>query len=200
MPVNPSTPSPPKPARPKRTVDPRLQPALRAVILRYERPLISFSRRWVLNLATAQDIAQDTLLRLCQQPPETLQGLLSGEKSRLEGWLFVVARNLAIDVARRSGRAFPAGSALPARPAPGPTPAEAAAQLDLADRIIAMIDDLPPKQAEVIHLRFEQGLSYKAIADLTGLTSSYVGYLLHEGLKTLRQRAGSQTQQTRASA
>ncbi|NBC10768.1 MAG: sigma-70 family RNA polymerase sigma factor, partial [Planctomycetes bacterium] len=140
------------------------------------------------------------LLRLCQQPSDKLEALLGGDRSALEGWLFVVARNLAIDVARKSGRVLPAGHRLPQRPAAGPTPAAAAEKAELADRIIALIDDLPPKQAQVIHLRFEQGLSYKAIADLTGLTVSYVGYLLHEGLKTLRQRATAQSHQTRASA
>jgi len=195
------SPHPPRPPRKvARPVDPRLRPALRSVVQRYERPLISFARRWVLNLATAQDIAQDTLLRLCQQPTDKLEALLDGDRSALEGWLFVVARNLAIDVARKSGRTLPAGQSMPQRPAEGPGPAAAAEKAELADRIIALIDDLPPKQAQVIHLRFEQGLSYKAIADLTGLTVSYVGYLLHEGLKALRQRATAQSHQARASA
>ena len=182
------------------TVLPRHRAALRAVVQRYERPLISFARRWVLNLDTAQDIAQDTLLRLCQQPPEKLDELLLGtDRSALEGWLFVVARNLAIDIQRMSGRTVPTGVVSPALPAGTPGPAQAAEQGELADRIITLIAELPEKQAEVIRLRFEQGLSYKSIAALTGHTTSYVGYLLHEGLKTVRTRAGAQTH-TKASA
>lgn len=185
---------PENPSHPRfKPVEPRLRPALRAVVQRYERPLISYARRWVLNLATAQDVAQDTLLRLCQQPADQLESLLTGDKARLEGWLFVVARNLAIDISRKSGRSTPTTGAPPARPAAGPDPAEAAEKAELADRIIRLIDTLPPKQQAVMHLRFEQGLTYKAIAELTGLTISYVGYLLHEALKTLRDRAGTQT-------
>ncbi len=181
------------------TVHPRHRDAIRAVVQRYERPLVSFARRWVLNIATAQDIAQDTLLRLCQQPPEKLDELLEADRSAIEGWLFVVARNLAIDVQRKSGRTSPAGVISPALPAGTLTPAAAAEKAELADQIIQLIATLPEKQAEVIRLRFEQGLSYKSIASLTGLTVSYVGFLLHEGLKSVRAKAGAQAQ-PRASA
>jgi len=174
------------------TVQPRHRAPLRAVVQRYQRPLISFARRWVLNLATAQDIAQDTLLRLCQQPPDKLDGLLVGDRAALEGWLFVVARNRAIDAQRASGRTVARGVVSPNLPAGTLTPAQAAERGELADRIIALVAELPPKQAEVVRLRFEQGLSYKAISSLTGHTVSYVGFLLHEGLKTLRQKAGAQ--------
>lgn len=174
-------------------VDPRHRPAIRATVQRYERPLVGFVQQYVHNLDTAREVAQDTFLRLCQQAPDQLDQLLDPtDRSQLEGWLFVVARNAAIDAQRKLGRTLVVEAPAITIAAEGDSPADAAANAELADRIIAMIDTLPPKQAEVVRLRFQQGLSYKSIASLTGQTVSYVGYLLHEGLKGLRNRASAQ--------
>ena len=45
---------------------------------------------------------------------------------------------------------------------------------------------LSENQREVILLKFEQGLSYEEISEVTGLSSGNVGFLLHTGLKRLR--------------
>jgi RNA polymerase sigma-70 factor (ECF subfamily) len=46
---------------------------------------------------------------------------------------------------------------------------------------------LTPNQKEVIVLKFQQGLSYEEISQVTGLSSGNVGFLLHHGLKRLRE-------------
>ena len=45
---------------------------------------------------------------------------------------------------------------------------------------------LPVNQAEVLRLKFQNDLSYQEIADVTGLSASNVGFLIHTGLKRLR--------------
>ena len=52
----------------------------------------------------------------------------------------------------------------------------------------SLIDDLPDHQREVIRLKVHSGLSYREISELTGLSVSNVGYLLHTGLKSIRAR------------
>ena len=47
-------------------------------------------------------------------------------------------------------------------------------------------DALPPNQREVIRLKFQNDLSYREIAEVTQLTETNVGFLLHTGLKKLR--------------
>lgn len=66
---------------------------------------------------------------------------------------------------------------------------EAVAQEEQA-RALAELARLPATQQDVLVLRFQCGLSYKQIAEVTGLTVSYVGYLIHVGLKTLRDCLG----------
>jgi RNA polymerase sigma-70 factor (ECF subfamily) len=51
---------------------------------------------------------------------------------------------------------------------------------------------LPRNQQECIRLKFQSGLSYKQISDVTNLTATNVGFLIHTGLKTLRQRLAAE--------
>ena len=55
-------------------------------------------------------------------------------------------------------------------------------------QVLALIARLPGKQQEVVRLKFQGGLSYKEIADVTGESVSNVGFLIHVALKGLRDR------------
>ena len=45
---------------------------------------------------------------------------------------------------------------------------------------------IPPPQEEVIRLKFQEGLTYREISQVTGHSVSNVGYLIHTGLKAIR--------------
>jgi RNA polymerase sigma-70 factor (ECF subfamily) len=47
---------------------------------------------------------------------------------------------------------------------------------------------LHPQQQEVVRLKFTEGLKYREIADVLGLTTSHVGVLIHTALKQLRSQ------------
>lgn len=152
-------------------------------VARYQGPLIAYAAR-LLNgsVDRGRDVAQETFLRLCRQPREDVE-------DRLPEWLFAVCRNLAIDIRRKDGRM----TALPdtfERTDPAPRPAERLEQSESAAHILRLIDALPENQQDVIVLKFQHGLSYKEIAGVTRLSVSNVGFLIHTGLKTLRQRMG----------
>ena len=55
------------------------------------------------------------------------------------------------------------------------------------DRALAALSKLSENQQEVIRLRIEHGLNYQQISEITDLSVSNVGYLLHVGLKSLGQ-------------
>jgi RNA polymerase sigma-70 factor (ECF subfamily) len=52
------------------------------------------------------------------------------------------------------------------------------------------VERLPENQREVIRLKFQSDLSYKEIAEITNLSVSNVGFLLHTGIKRLRFMMG----------
>lgn len=69
-----------------------------------------------------------------------------------------------------------------------PTPDQAAERRDAHIQILQLMQALPESQREVVRLKFQNGLSYKEIAEVTELSVGNVGFLLHTALKTLRSR------------
>ena len=49
-----------------------------------------------------------------------------------------------------------------------------------------MVENLTPRQQEVLRLRLQAGLSYREIAEITGLTIGNVGFHLHAAVRNLR--------------
>lgn len=151
---------------------------IRDAIARHEGPLLRYAARIVRDPEQARDVVQDTFVRLFQAD-EAVVG------ARLPEWLFTVCRNRALDVVRKETRHHRLNAAAPPRPA-GLTPAEHAEHRELLRRTLEAVDRLPEKQGRVLRLKLEEGLSYDAIAARTGLTRSYVGYLLHHAIKAVR--------------
>ncbi len=155
---------------------------LRTSLEQFEAPLVRYALSLTGDLESARDVVQDTFLRLCAQPPGSLDG-------HLAQWLFTVCRNRALDVHRKERRMTPLTDLeLDHRPAPGPSPADSAASRDAAGRIEELLTGLPANQREVVRLKFQQQLSYQEIAAVTSLSVGNVGFLLHTALKTLRGR------------
>lgn len=67
-------------------------------------------------------------------------------------------------------------------------PVERAARVESAARVRAALEHLPQRQQEVVSLRFQAELSYKDIAEVTGLSVTNVGYLIHTAVQALRLR------------
>jgi RNA polymerase sigma-70 factor (ECF subfamily) len=63
-------------------------------------------------------------------------------------------------------------------------------EVDFNERIaqvLSYMDRLPENQKDVILMKFRDGMSYKEISEATGLTGGNVGFLIHTGIKRLRQ-------------
>ena len=53
--------------------------------------------------------------------------------------------------------------------------------------LFELVDTLPAKQRELVLLKFQQDFSYQEISDVTGLSVSNVGYILHQAVRSLKQ-------------
>ena len=128
----------------------------------------------------ARDVVQDTLIKLHKQDPEMIQG-------KLKSWLYTVCRNRAIDVLRKENPMLTsAGEAFENLNDNTPSPSESIVSKERHAEVLRFLDRLPTNQKEVIRLKFQGDLSYKEIADVTGLSVSNVGFLIHTGIKRLR--------------
>ena len=162
---------------------------VRRALRDYESALTGYAASITHDLDAARDVVQDTFLKLyTQEDPARLDG------PGLKAWLFTVCRNRALDWQRRRRRLV----SLDASPvdhvvAPGPEPGESAADHDETSEILRFFRRLPPNQAECLRLKFQHDLSYKEIAAATGLSVTNVGFLIHTGLKRLRQLLSHET-------
>ena len=73
-----------------------------------------------------------------------------------------------------------------------PNPGDAIEKTEAAEGLMKQIEALPNRQQEVLRLKFNTGLSYKEIAEVTGLTSTNVGFILHTAISKLRKRLVNQ--------
>lgn len=156
-------------------------PVATEAVARFGAPLQAYVARILRDAEEARDVVQETFLRFVRTPRSETEG-------RMAEWLYTVARRRAIDVRRkrRPERLLPEAEA--AVVDPGRDPGAAAEIDDEAARVRRALERLPAAQREVLALRLKDGLSYKEIAAARGLTPSYVGWLLHVGLKAVRER------------
>ena len=146
----------------------------------YEGPLIRYAHRFTGDSDLAHDVVQDAFLRLCRADRSKI-----GE--HLGAWLYTVCRNRALDVLRKEKRMDSwSETAAITRPGADPPPEAALAMNEDYHGVLSALADLPPKQQEVVQLRFQGGLSYREISEVTGLSVSNVGYLLHMAIKGVR--------------
>lgn len=153
---------------------------------RLEVPLVGYAARHLRgDLETARDVVQEAFVKLCQQPwPEI--------EPQATAWLYRTCRNRAIDLNRREGRMSTTTPATDVSQLPDqhdPPPHLRAELTEQIDRVRLQLDQLPDRQQELLRLRLHENLSYKQIAEVTGLTATNVGYLLHQAIATLRAKS-----------
>ena len=150
-------------------------------VTEYESPLIGYARTYLHDLERARDVVQDTFIRLCRQDPEKV-------REHLKSWLFTVCRNRCLDVLRKDKRlqALDEDKWSKVRE----TAAAPDAQLEQDERlakVMRFMGRLSENQREVILLKFQQGMSYREIHEVTNLSQGNIGFLIHDGLKRLRE-------------
>ncbi len=158
----------------------------------YQGRLITYSARLTGDEHRARDIVQDAFIKLWQADEAAVNG-------HLGAWLYRVCRNRALDVMRKESRmtaldtdAPPAAPAAPASPDQAMTRAgghHADADAPATpDAVMKMLGELPPRQQEVLRLKFQGELSYREIADVMDLSVSNVGFIIHTAIKALRDK------------
>jgi RNA polymerase sigma-70 factor (ECF subfamily) len=100
-------------------------------------------------------------------------------------WLLSIARNVAIDHLRAQRPHLPLEAAEDVH-APGTPHDDAAKQSDLA-RLGALLQTLSPREQELVALKYGAEATNRAIAELTGLSESNVGTILHRVVQALRR-------------
>jgi RNA polymerase sigma-70 factor (ECF subfamily) len=152
------------------------------IVNRFEIPLLQYARWITGDREQARDVVQETFVKFERN------GALRRENDPAT-WLFTVCRNAALNVCRKERRMMYVDEELiEARGNEQPMPFEQLQQKEASGFLLQIVGTLPPRQQEVIQLKFQNDLSYQQIAEILQTTANNVGVLLHTALKTLRQR------------
>jgi len=147
---------------------------------RHESSLVRYAASILGDVERAREVVQDTFLRLYTAAPETI-------RDHLAQWLFTVCRNRAFDVRKKEGRMRPLTDMdLETRPRPGPRPLDELERQETLRQVLELVGQLPEREREVMTLKFGCDLSYKEISEITALSVSHVGVLIHNGVSRIR--------------
>ncbi len=156
---------------------------------RYQRPLVRYALRFTGDLERARDVVQESFLKLCQADPARV-------REHLGAWLYTVCRNQALSARRKESRMTPLGEVETKDVSSSAGPEELLEAGEQVRRVLEELARLPENQQEVVRLKFQEGLRYREISRVTGLSVSNVGFLLHTALKTIRGRVGREQPRT----
>ena len=160
-----------------------------SLLERYQHRLYRFLMRMVQDPATAEDLFQQTWLRVAEKIQQY------DPRRSFEAWFFTLARNLAIDHLRRvrpesldepigdAAQGETAATRLPSQERPA---IEGILQRERSQRLGAMLEMLPVVQREVLTLRFEEEMKIEEIAEVLGAPLSTVKTRLRRALERLR--------------
>jgi RNA polymerase sigma-70 factor, ECF subfamily len=156
------------------------------IFRRHYPTLFRYLQRLTGSADTADDIAQESFVRLLSHPmPE----------DEARRWLFTVATNLVRDGARTSSTRQRLLLGAPVAPNPEPRQDEAIEQKETIAAVRAALDCLPERDRMLLLMR-EEGFKYHEIAEATGVAPGSVGTLIARAAKRFAEvyeRAGEHT-------
>ena len=145
--------------------------------------LYRLALRITLDSAEAEDIVQDTLIRIWNRREQW------DEIENMEAFALTICRNLALDRAeKQENNHLELDEQRMERADQAPTPLDHAQQHDRIKLVRQLVDSLPEKQRSCVQLRDFEGKPYKEIADILGITEQQVKVNIFRARQTIKQR------------
>jgi len=163
--------------------------AFASLVERHKDAVVNYLTRLTADRDRAEDLAQETFLRLWRAPRYDEQG-------KLLPFLFRIATNLVRTEERRARRWRLIAAVLPhlapsaAAPAPPGDPAAAVERRELRERLVRAIAALPLNYRVPLVLRDVEDMSYEEIAAALGCPEGTVKSRINRARTLLREQFG----------
>ncbi len=161
--------------------------AFEELFTRYYALVHSVVYRIVGDAAEAEELTQETFLRLYERP------IQATESANVRAWLLRVGTNVAFNAVRSRQRRAGWLRRLAGRAdvrETGDDPSSIVVARDEAGRVRQVLARLPERQRAALVLR-ASGLSYAEVADALGVRPGSVGTILARAERAFREMAGS---------
>jgi RNA polymerase sigma-70 factor (ECF subfamily) len=134
----------------------------RAFVHRYQRRVYGLARSVVRDPTSAEEIAQEALVRAWRNA-----GSYDARRGSVSSWLLAITRNLAIDALRKKSAqpTDPSATLFLDLPAQGSEPVDTGIVADDTDRVRAALRVLPDEQRRALLLAAIYGLSAREIGE-----------------------------------
>jgi len=153
--------------------------AYRQLVDRYLRGIHAFTYRMLGSRAEAEEVCQETFLRLWQHAGRYVP------HAKPSTWMYRIAHNLAIDRLRR--RRETSAAVTPDELPGGERPSGIFHERQVAETVQRALDALPERQRAAIGLVHYQGLSNAEAAEVLGLGVRALESLLARARRQLRE-------------
>lgn len=151
-------------------------------ILPLKDKLFRLALRITFDRAEAEDVVQETLIRVWNKREEWTQF------GSMEAYCLTVARNLAIDRSERKDAQTVELTPDMEQPSDASSPYEKLVAKERMTLIHRLMNGLPEKQRLIMQLRDIEGKSYKEIASLLNLTEEQVKVNLFRARQKIKQQ------------
>jgi RNA polymerase sigma-70 factor (ECF subfamily) len=169
--------------------------AFEVLVQRHRKPVYNFILRFVRDNAQAEDLMQETFLRLIKSADNY------EKQAKFTTWLYTIARNLCVDASRRGKHRKAASLDAPVSPGKeddgmalidlvadqGAGTDRKAISRELAVRIRRAVEALPEEQREIFLLREVSDLQFNEIAQIVGVPENTVKSRMRYALEKLRE-------------
>ncbi len=152
-------------------------------VLPLKNKLFRLALRITLNREEAEDIVQETLIKVWNQRDKWQQ------LDSIEAFSLTIARNLSLDhIKKMDNQSCSLDDEKEERPDTTSTPSERMIQQDKLDIVRRLMDELPEKQRSCLQLRDIEGKHYKDIASIMGITEEQVKVNIFRARQNIKQR------------
>ena len=152
-------------------------------VLPLKNELFRLALRITLNRAEAEDIVQDTLIKVWNRREEW------NALDSIEAFSLTVCRNLSLDRIRKKGNDNDSlEDVKAAEPLASSNPQDRMIQTDKVRLIRQIVDGLPEKQRSCMQLRDFEGKTYKEIAGVLDISEEQVKVNIFRARQTVKQK------------
>jgi RNA polymerase sigma-70 factor (ECF subfamily) len=159
--------------------------AFEIIVSQYEAQLLRYVSRMVYNFDLAEDVVQETFIKLFKKWKEELV-----PSPQISSWLYRVAHNKAIDMIRKENRRI--------------NHQNHKAEFDKIDLEMfnkgdkeisskaldaaKILNSLTPEEKQLVILKVYEKKSYKEISEITNLSTGNIGFKLHHIMKKMAKK------------
>lgn len=160
------------------------------LVERYEEKMMRYARRFLFGYDDAEDVVQEVFIR-------AYVNIKSFDTHRrFSPWIYRIAHNLFINTIKKKGKEtvplFDPDTVLPRLVAVEQTNTEIETR-EVREMLDRALRHVPPKYREPLVLYYDEGLSYKEIAEILRIPSVTVGVRLSRGKVMLRKHFFAET-------